>query len=99
MKTYYIYLLECSDGSYYIGITNNLQKRLWEHESAHDEDAYTFSRRPVVLKWFEEFTNVHHAIETEKQLKRWSRRKKQALIERDWEKLSTFSRNYTQFGN
>jgi len=98
MKTYYVYLLECADHSYYIGITNNLQKRLWEHESAQDEDAYTFSRRPVVLKWFEEFTSVHQAIETEKQLKRWSRRKKQALIERDWEKLSAFSRNYTQFG-
>ncbi|MDT4864315.1 hypothetical protein FQZ97_990740 [compost metagenome] len=98
MKTYYVYLLQCADESYYIGVTNNLQKRLWEHESGGDKDSYTFSRRPIILKWFEEFHNINQAIETEKRLKGWSRKKKQALIERNWDKLSAFSRNYTQFG-
>ena len=98
MKTYYVYLLQCADDSYYVGVTRHLQKRLWEHESGGDEDSYTFSRRPVVLKWFEEFTSIHQAIQTEKRLKGWSRRKKEALIEKNWDKLILLSKNYTQFG-
>ena len=76
MKTYYVYMLECSDDSFYIGITSNVFKRLSEHNMVIDIAAYTFSRRPVILKWHAEFTNVNLAIEKEKQLKGWSRRKK-----------------------
>lgn len=98
MKIYYTYILQCSDGSFYVGMTSNLERRLQEHEFGVNEDAYTFNKRPIELKWFEEFSDAHQAIATEKQLKGWSRRKKIALIERDWEKLVKYSKNYTQFG-
>lgn len=98
MKSYYVYILECSDASYYIGITSNLPKRLHEHNVGIDPSAYTFRRKPFELKWFAEFTDVNLAIEKEKQLKGWSRRKKKALIDEDWEKLIRFSKNYTEYG-
>ena len=98
MKTYFVYILECSDQSFYIGISSNLEKRLDEHNYGINEDAYTYSRRPVELQWYEEFQDVHQAIAAEKQIKGWSRRKKIALIERDWDKLIQYSKNYTQFG-
>ncbi|GAA3566204.1 GIY-YIG nuclease family protein [Snuella lapsa] len=98
LKIYYVYILECSDASYYIGITSNLSKRLYEHNRGVDISSYTYSRKPVQLKWYAEFTDVNLAIEKEKQLKGWSRRKKKALIDKDWEKLIQFSKNYTEFG-
>ena len=70
-----VYIVECKDWSYYIGITNDLEKRLWEHNTGHDQSSYTFSRRPVELKYFEAFTDVNQAIAREKQLKGWSRKK------------------------
>lgn len=69
-----------------------------KHINGIDPDAYTYSRRPVELKWFEFFQDVHQALATEKQIKGWSRRKKIALIERDWDKLIRHAKNYTQFG-
>lgn len=98
MKTYYVYILKCSDDSFYTGITSNLTRRLSDHNKGVEKNAYTFNKRPVSLKWFAEFTNVNLAIEKEKQLKGWSRRKKQALIDADWEKLIQFSKNYTEYG-
>ncbi|GAA4280204.1 GIY-YIG nuclease family protein [Gaetbulibacter aestuarii] len=98
MNTYYVYILECSDHSFYVGITSNLTRRINEHNNGVALNSYTYKRRPVELKWFVEFTNVELAIEKEKQLKGWSRRKKQALISEDWDKLVQFSRNYTEFG-
>ncbi|MGB7843447.1 MAG: GIY-YIG nuclease family protein, partial [Salinimicrobium sp.] len=81
MKLYYVYILECSDKSFYTGFTSNLEKRLYDHQSGYDEDAYTFNRRPLTLKWFETFTDPNQAIIVEKQIKGWSRRKKMALIQ------------------
>lgn len=69
-----------------------------EHNDGVTLKSYTYKRRPVELKWFAEFTNVELAIEKEKQLKGWSRRKKQALISEDWDKLVQFSKNYTEYG-
>ena len=98
MKTYFVYILKCSDNSYYTGITNNLERRLLEHKSGKSKSSYTFDKRPLKLVWFETFNDVLNAIETEKKIKGWSRRKKEALIEEDWDKLVLYSRNYTQFG-
>lgn len=98
MKLYYVYIIECSDKSYYTGFTSNLDKRLQEHNIGLDESAYTFQRRPIKLKWFEEFTDPDQAIIVEKQIKGWSRKKKTALIEEEWEKLVRYSKNYTRFG-
>ena len=93
MKLYYVYIVECSDGSFYTGFTSNLEKRISEHNSGSDPDAYTFKRRPVELKWVETFTDPNHAITTEKQIKGWGREKKLAVINGEWEKLVQLSRN------
>ena len=94
MKFYFVYLVECSDKSYYTGFTSNLDKRIVEHNSGFYDNAYTFQRRPVVLKWYEQFTDPNQAIAVEKQIKGWSHRKKRALIEENWEDLVEFSKNY-----
>ena len=73
--SYIVYILECKDWSYYIGTTNDLDKRLWEHNIVQDENSYTFSRRPVEIKYFETFTDANQAIAREKQIKGWSRKR------------------------
>ena len=98
MKLYTVYILECTDSSFYVGITSNLDIRLQEHNSGKDKSAYTFKRRSVILKWFQNFTSPSEAIKLEKKLKGWSRVKKIALIEEDWERLIQYSKNQTEFG-
>ena len=98
MKLFYVYILKCKDDSFYTGITNSIERRLYEHNVGIDKDAYTYSRKPVELVWFEMFTDPTQAIMVGKKIKGWSRRKKQALIDEDWDKLVRFSKNYTQFG-
>ena len=83
----YVYILKCNDSSYYTGVTNNLERRLAEHESGMNEGSYTSKRRPVQLMFFEKFPTPMAAIRFEKQVKRWSRAKKEALIERNWDQL------------
>ena len=96
MKFYYVYILECSDQSYYTGITNDLERRINEHNSGLDNTSYTFDKLPVTLKWFEIFTKPDEAINREKQIKGWSRRKKEALIRKKWDDLIKYSKNYSQ---
>lgn len=84
---YYVYILKCSDQSYYTGITNNLDKRLLQHQSGYDKDSYTYSRRPLELVFFADFTDPNSAIEIEKRIKGWSRSKKEALINGDFKTL------------
>ena len=98
MKLYYVYILKCSDSSYYTGFTNNVDLRVMQHNEGLTHSAYTYSRRPVELVWVEMFTDPNQAIAMEKQIKGWSRRKKEALIAQDWDKLVEFSKNYSQFG-
>jgi len=99
MKTYFVYILKCSDNSYYTGFTNDLERRFGEHQSGKNKDCYTNNKRPLELMWFETFNDVLNAIAIEKQIKGWSRIKKEALIIQDWDRLVLFSKNYTQFGN
>ena len=96
MRLFYVYILKCSDASFYIGVTNNLERRLLEHNSDKNIYTYTFSRRPNELVWFEKFTTPDEAIKKEKQLKGWSRKKKEALINENWNNLVNLSKNYTQ---
>jgi putative endonuclease len=88
-----VYIVECKDWSYYIGIINDLEKRIWEHNIGQDENSYTYSRRPVELKYFEVFTDVNQAITREKQIKGWSRKKKQALIAQNFDKLKELAKS------
>ncbi|MDX9846862.1 MAG: GIY-YIG nuclease family protein [Tenuifilaceae bacterium] len=83
----YVYILKCNDNSYYTGVTNNIERRLAEHESGYNETCYTYKRRPVQLVFFETFPTPMSAIRFEKQVKRWTRAKKEALIERNWQRL------------
>lgn len=92
---YYIYILECSDKSYYTGMTNNIELRVMQHENGHFENCYTFKRRPVILRFFEIFQDVQMAIQFEKQIKGWSRKKKEALFISVWNKIKDLSKNKT----
>lgn len=91
IHNYFVYILECADGSYYVGITNNLEIRIEQHNSGYDPRAYTFTRRPVVCKYYQRFTLIEQAIEFEKQLKGWSRKKKEALFNEDWDEVKRLS--------
>jgi len=87
MKRYYVYILECSDNLLYTGITNNVERRLVEHNSGLNKSSFTHKRRPVTLKFHQEFTDVNQAIYFEKKIKRWSAQKKRALIEGNFDML------------
>jgi putative endonuclease len=97
----YVYILECSDGLYYTGITNDLDQRIIEHNSGIDKDAFTYNRRPIHLKFHEHFSDFNLAIEWETRIKKWSRKKKEALINSDWKSLKEGSRfnNNTSHNN
>jgi putative endonuclease len=88
---FYVYILLCADSSYYTGITNNLVRRFYEHNNSKDELSYTFSRRPTKLIYFETFKYVMNAIAREKQIKKWSRAKKEALITGNYNLLHELS--------
>jgi putative endonuclease len=87
LKTIYVYILECSDNSFYIGVTNDVGRRFIEHSTGLHEDSYTFSRRPLKLVYCKQFRNPMRAIEFEKQLKGLTKAKKSALINNDLELL------------
>ena len=86
----YMYLLECSDASYYTGSTRDLTIRLWEHENGLGAN-YTMKRLPVKLVYCEFFERVADAFEREKQVQGWSRKKKQALMNGDFNQLRQFA--------
>lgn len=87
MKLYYVYILLCADSSYYTGITNDLDRRVNEHNAGINPRAFTFGRRPVEVVYREIFNNVLQAIAWEKQVKGWSRKKKEAIIAGEWDVL------------
>ena len=72
-------------------MTNDLEIRIEQHNSGYDPKAYTFTRHPVVLKYYQRFTLIEQAIEFEKQLKGWSRKKKEALFNEDWDEVKRLS--------
>ncbi|PBQ33548.1 hypothetical protein CNR22_17790 [Sphingobacteriaceae bacterium] len=86
-KFLYVYILKCSDHSYYTGVTNNPERRLIEHNTGFNKDSYTYSRRPVEMLYLERFTDYNLAISWEKRIKDWSRKKKEALINGYWDEL------------
>ena len=84
------YILKCADGSYYVGCTTEIDQRLGQHQDG-TFGGYTASRRPVEMVWAEEFPTVDQAITVERQLKGWSRAKKEALIRGDFDGLPELS--------
>jgi predicted GIY-YIG superfamily endonuclease len=87
---FYVYILECGDGSFYTGQTDNLELRLAQHEEG-EVPGYVKKHMRFDLVWCQEFPTRDEALNREQQIKGWSRRKKIALIEQDWEKLKRFS--------
>jgi predicted GIY-YIG superfamily endonuclease len=87
-----VYILRCVDGSYYVGHTDDLERRLEMHQRGKVA-GYTATRTPVELAWSDSFRTRDEAFARERQLKGWSRRKKQALIDGDWELLEELSRS------
>ena len=83
-------MLRCSDGSYYAGHTNDLEHRLAAHERGATE-GYTLSRRPVELVFSDQFSTRLEAFHRERQIKGWSRARKEALIKGDWDGLVELS--------
>ena len=83
----YVYILKCSDANYYTGITNNLERRLQEHQSATNKNCFTAQRLPVTLVYHQQFSDFNLAISWEKRIKKWSIRKKEALILNNWTEL------------
>jgi putative endonuclease len=92
VNIFYVYILLCSDNTFYTGVTSNLEKRLKEHQSSKYQNSYTSKRLPVELKFFAEFSKVEIAIEKEKQIKRWSKTKKQALINGEYNDLPNLAK-------
>ena len=92
MKIYYVYILKCADKTYYTGITPNLGKRFIEHQQGKHQESYTFRRRPLTLVFYCEFRDIGFAIDKEKQIKKWSKAKKEALINDEYEKLPNLAK-------
>jgi putative endonuclease len=87
----WVYMLRCADGSYYVGCTTNIDQRYGEHQAGIN-CAYTSIRRPLEMVWADEFQGIADAIDVERQIKRWSRMKKEALIRGDYAALPGLSR-------
>ncbi|MEL6364021.1 MAG: GIY-YIG nuclease family protein [Pseudomonadota bacterium] len=81
----HVYILECANGSYDVGSHrgDDPQRRAAEHNAGRNPRAYTFRRRPVELVWSDYFSRYDDMVACERQIKGWSRAKKQALIDGD----------------
>ena len=88
--SFWVYILRCSDGSYYTGQTDDIEKRFAEHQNGI-KCVYTKRRRPVDLFFSEYFATRDEARDAERQIKGWTRRKKEALMKRDWDELVRLS--------
>ena len=87
----YVYILKCRDGSYYTGSTTNLEMRVWEHQNGKGAN-YTRKRVPVELVYYEEYEHIDEAFYREKQIQKWSKKKKDALIKGDFDNFDKLSR-------
>lgn len=96
VRYYYVYILKCADNSYYVGFSNDPYRRFEEHSSGMDPKSYTFFRRPLTLVYTVGFPDPVEGIAFEKQLKGWSRKKKEALIGGDIFLLKKLSLAYKQ---
>lgn len=91
MNYFYVYILHCHDGSYYIGHTENLELRISEHNQGKFS-GYTSKRLPVKLVYHQQFNLRDDAFTAERKLKKWSRKKKEALINENWSLVSYFAK-------
>ncbi|MDR2507865.1 MAG: GIY-YIG nuclease family protein [Candidatus Accumulibacter sp.] len=91
MKGFWIYILRCSDGSYYTGHSDDLEHRMAQHVSGEITGCYTFKLRPVELLFSQECTSREEALAAERKIKGWRRQKKEALINGSWAEIAHLS--------
>jgi len=84
--SFWVYMLRCADASFYVGHTDDLERRIGQHKSG-ELPGYTHNRRPVELVFSQEFSTREEALVSERQIKGWSRAKKEALIRGDWKQI------------
>ena len=92
MDKAWVYILRCSDGSYYTGKTQNLELRMAQHQNGTYK-GYTFKRHPAKLVYVQGFPTYNEAIHAERQIKGWSRAKKEALVAGDLVTLRNLSKS------
>jgi tRNA/rRNA methyltransferase len=90
MKPFFMYILECSDNSYYVGHTDDIERRMSEYAQGK-VSGYVKKRLPVKVLYVKDFMTRDEAINAEQQIKGWSRKKKEALINDDWETIKQLS--------
>jgi predicted GIY-YIG superfamily endonuclease len=88
---FWVYILRCSDGSYYTGHTDALEQRLAQHREGLGSD-WTRSRRPIELVWCSDAPTREEALAFERRVKNWSRVKKEAMMAGDWARVGHFAR-------
>jgi len=82
VRTYYVYMLRCFDGTFYVGVTNDVDRRFYDHCYGDNNGSYTHSRRPFRLVYVGEFQTPQEAIAFEKKLKSWTHAKKRTFAEK-----------------
>jgi putative endonuclease len=90
---FFVYILHCSDGSYYTGHTDNLERRIHEHQMGAINSCYTFKRRPLQMVFSQDFPTREEALTAEQQIKGWSRKKKEAMMRGDWAEVSRLAKS------
>ena len=96
MKPFWVYIVRCADDSYYTGHSEDLDKRIAEHQSGVIPSCYTFKRRPIALVFSQPSATREEALSAERQIKGWSRKKKEALMRGDWAEVSRLAHSSAQ---
>jgi len=91
--TFWVYILQCADDSYYTGHTDNLEKRIAEHHAGAITTCYTHKRRPLQLVFSQDFPTREEALASEQQIKGWGRKKKEAMMRGDWAEVSRLAKS------
>jgi predicted GIY-YIG superfamily endonuclease len=95
MLNFYVYILQCCDGSFYTGHTDNLEKRIAEHQAGSYE-GYTASRLPIKLVFVETCSSRAEALEAERKIKTWNKKKKEVLANKGWEGIIALRKRNSQ---
>jgi len=90
---FWVYILRCSDNSYYTGHTDNLEQRIAQHHQGYFPTCYTYKRRPLELVFSQDFVTREEALTSEQQIKGWSRKKKEAMMRGDWVEVSRLAKS------
>jgi predicted GIY-YIG superfamily endonuclease len=91
---FWVYILRCSDASYYTGHTDDIDQRIAQHDTGAIPTCFTFKRRPLTMVFTQEFVTREEALVAEQRIKGWSRKKKEAMIQGDWAKVSRLAMNH-----